>query len=100
MNNVTSLEHSQGKETVSYMKFTTHFKLLFGLVWGFFLMCSLGILMGVALTLNIKVTEDERQFLQHKIAIKKLLTSHHTLPCKEPLSGRIVCEYLKNACED
>lgn len=61
--------------------------------------CSLGVLMGVALTLNIKVTEDERQFLQHKIAIKKLLTSHHILPFKETLNGRIVCEYPKDTFE-
>lgn len=39
--------------------------------------------MGVALTLDRKVTGDERQSLQREIAVMNLLACHHTLPFKE-----------------
>lgn len=103
MNNVTNLGHSWGDETVSQM-FSTQISSfcigLFGYGLGFFLVCSLWVSIGVVLTLDIKVSRDERQFLQYKITMKNLLISHHTLPFKAPINGRVVREYLNIACED
>lgn len=44
----------------------------------------------MVLTLDIKVSRQERRFLQHKIIVMNLLTSHHTLPFKEPINGKLV----------
>ena len=88
---MTSSEHSWGEGTVSARCFQHKFQALEMVYLGWFRFLGHWFWsFKVDLTLDIQVSGVERQFLQHTITLIHLLSSHHILPFKELINGRVV----------